>query len=110
MGQRPPYPINIQFQLFSHEYNSNVEIIVFATRERNANMALELNIKLRVDFDTANKAIKEPMLIEMVTRAARELLTSAVLMSDSRPPTIAVIGDDLFIGQREIEVNEDEPS
>ena len=69
-------------------------------------MALELNIKLRVDFDTANKPIKEPMLVEMVRQAARELLTSAVLMSDSRAPTIAVFGDDLFIGQKEIEVNE----
>ncbi len=73
-------------------------------------MALELNIKLRVDFDTANKAIKEPMLIEMVRQAARELLTSAVLMSDARAPSIAVMGDDIFIGQREIEVNEDEPA
>ena len=42
-------------------------------------MALTITIELRVDFDTANRKIKEPVIVKRAKELAAELLTIAEL-------------------------------
>lgn len=65
-------------------------------------MALEITVSLRIDYDTANKKIKEPIIINRVKELAAELLTIAELTADRRKPEIAVQCGDMFCTTEEI--------
>lgn len=67
-------------------------------------MALELKMELRVDYDTANRKLKEPVLIERFKQLACEILTIAELTADSRKPQIAVQIGDMFCTTEEIKL------
>lgn len=59
-------------------------------------MALELKMELRIDYDTENKKIKEPVIIQRFKELAAELLTIAELTADRRKPQIACQIGDMF--------------
>lgn len=63
-----------------------------------------ITIELRVDFDTANKKIKEPVMLKMAQQMARELLTKAMMIQDSRAPEIAVISGDFFSETKDVAI------
>lgn len=67
-------------------------------------MAQTITIELRVDFDTKNKKIKEPIILEAAKEKAKELLTLAALMADSRPPQISLQCGDFFAETKDIEL------
>ncbi len=67
-------------------------------------MALELKLELRVDYDTANKKIKEPVIIQRFKEIAAELLTIAELTADRRKPTIALQIGDTWYSEEEIKL------
>lgn len=68
---------------------------------------LEITITLRVDYDTANKRVKEPIITEKAKQCAKELLTLAELTADRRKPTIAMQAGDMFCTEEEIRVVDD---
>jgi len=63
---------------------------------------LEITITLRIDYDTANKRVKEPIITEKAKQCAKELLTIAELTADKRKPQIAVQIGDMFCSTEEI--------
>lgn len=67
-------------------------------------MPLELKMELRVDYDTANKKLKEPVIIQRFKELACEILTIAELTADSRKPQIAVQIGDMFCTTEEIKL------
>lgn len=64
----------------------------------------EITITLRIDFDTVNKKTKEPIMLDLVRIAARELITNAMMISDSRKPQIAIACGDFFSANEDIEL------
>lgn len=64
----------------------------------------EITITVRVDFDTVNKKVKEPIALALVRTAARELITNMMMISDSRKPQIAVSCGDFFSANEDIEL------
>lgn len=69
---------------------------------------LEISITLRVDYDTANKRIKEPVIKKKALSLAKELITIAELTADSRRPQISVQIGDMFATTEEIKLVDDE--
>lgn len=67
-------------------------------------MALTITIELRVDFDTANRKIKEPVIVKRAKELAAELLTIAELTADSRKPQISVQAGDMFATTEDIRI------
>jgi len=63
-----------------------------------------ITIELRIDFDTANKKIKEPAMLKIAQQLARELLTKAMMVQDQRAPTIMISDGDFFSETKEISV------
>lgn len=65
-------------------------------------------LELRVSFDN-NAEEKEKFLLQAVRKAARELITAAELIADSRKPSVSVHSTDMFQGTEEIKIlDEDE--
>lgn len=64
----------------------------------------EITITLRIDFDTVNKKVKEPIMLGIVRNTARQLITSAMMISDQRKPQISVQCGDFFSTNEEIEL------
>jgi hypothetical protein len=67
-------------------------------------MAYTITIELRVDFDTANAKEKNPMMLKMAQRSARELLTRAMMIQDRRAPQIMVSDGDFFSETKDVAV------
>lgn len=59
-------------------------------------MAYTITIELRVDHDTANAKIKNPIILKMARQAAKELITKAMMVQDRRAPTIMITDGDFF--------------
>lgn len=72
-------------------------------------MAYTITIELRVDHDTANAKVKNPIALQFAQLAARELLTKATMISDRRAPQIMVSDGDFFSETKEIAIFGDEP-
>lgn len=71
-------------------------------------MALEITIKLRIDYDTANKKIKEPVMLKKMQQLAKEAITIAELTADSRRPSIYFQHGDTLCSEEEIKLVEDD--
>jgi hypothetical protein len=69
---------------------------------------LTITIELRVDFDTANKKIKEPIIVTKAKQAAKELITFSELTADKRKPQIMMQVGDMLVNAEEIKLVEDE--
>jgi len=67
-------------------------------------MAYTITIELRVDFDTANQKSKNPMMLKIAQRVARELLTRAVMIQDQRAPNIMVTDGDFFSETKDVAI------
>lgn len=63
-----------------------------------------ITIELRIDFDTANKKVKEPVMLKMARQVARELITKAMMIQDSRPPAIMISDGDFFSETKDVQV------
>ena len=61
-----------------------------------------ITIELRIDFDTANKRIKEPLMLDAAKELCHQLVTQAMLLKDSRSPQIKLECGDLFATTEEI--------
>jgi len=74
-------------------------------------MAYTITIELRVDFDTANQKEKNPVMLKIAQRCARELLTKAMMIQDRRAPQIMVSDGDFFSETKDVEVfGDDDPA
>lgn len=67
-------------------------------------MAYTITIELRVDFDTANVKIKNPVALKIVQRTARELLTKMMMIQDRRAPQIMVSDGDFFSETKDVAI------
>lgn len=67
-------------------------------------MAYTITIELRVDFDTANAKQKNPVMLKVAQRVARELLTRAMMLQDSRAPQIMVSDGDFFSETKDVAI------
>ena len=63
-----------------------------------------ITIELRVDFDTANAKKKNPAMLKVAQRIARELLTKAMMLQDQRAPQIMVTDGDLFCETKDVAI------
>jgi len=61
-----------------------------------------ITIELRVDFDTVDAKLKEPIMLDLAQQKARELLTDALLIAGKREPQIMVTSGDFFATTKEI--------
>ena len=61
-----------------------------------------ITIELRIDFDTANKKIKEPLMLDIVKEHAEQIVTQAMMLKDSRSPQIRLECGDFFATTEEI--------
>lgn len=59
-------------------------------------MAYTITIELRVDHDTANVRIKNPIILKAARQVAKELITKAMMIQDRRAPTIMITDGDFF--------------
>lgn len=59
-------------------------------------MAYTITIELRVDHDTANVKVKNPIILKMARQMAKELITKAMMIQDKRAPTIMITDGDFF--------------
>jgi hypothetical protein len=59
-------------------------------------MAYTITIELRVDHDTANAEIKNPIILKAARQMAKELITKAMMIQDRRAPTIMITDGDFF--------------
>jgi hypothetical protein len=67
-------------------------------------MPLTITMELRVDYDTANRKIKEPVIIQRAKELAAELLTIAELTADTRKPSISLQCGDMFCTTEELRI------
>ena len=67
-------------------------------------MAYTITIELRVDHDTANTKIKDPIVLKFAQQMARELLTKAVMIQDRRAPQIMVTDGDFFSETKDVAI------
>jgi len=65
-------------------------------------MTQVITIELRINFDTANKHIKEPIMLEAAKGICEQLVTQAMLLRDSRAPQIKLECGDFFATTEEI--------
>ena len=63
-----------------------------------------ITIELRCDFDTANKEIKEPIMLKIAQQIARELLTKATMIQDRRAPQIMIASGDFFSETKDVAI------
>lgn len=73
-------------------------------------MAYTITIEVRVDHDTANAKIKDPIALKIAQRCARELLTKMTMIQDRRAPQIMVTDGDFFSETKDVAIfgdNED---
>lgn len=63
------------------------------------------SIEVKVDFDTPER---EGIMLKAVRAAAKQLLTTALLIADKRKPDIAVQSDDMFMGREQVELLEED--
>lgn len=75
-------------------------------------MAYTITIELRVDFDTANAKIKNPVMLKIAQQTARELLTRAMMIQDRRAPQIMVSDGDFFAETNDVAIfgDDEQPS
>jgi len=71
-------------------------------------MAYTITIELRVDHDTANTKIKDPIVLKFARQAAKELITKAMMIQDKRAPTIMVTDGDFFSETKDVAIFGDE--
>jgi hypothetical protein len=71
---------------------------------------LTITIELRVDYDTANKRMKEPVIIEKAKSLCAELLTVAELTADKRKPQISMQAGDFFATTEEVKLFDADPT
>ena len=67
-------------------------------------MAYTITIELRVDFDTANVKVKNPIMLKIAQQCARELLTKATMIQDRRAPQIMVTDGDFFSETKDVAI------
>jgi len=67
-------------------------------------MAYTITIELRVDFDTANVKVKNPIMLKIAQQYARELLTKATMIQDRRAPQIMVTDGDFFSETKDVAI------
>jgi hypothetical protein len=67
-------------------------------------MAYTITIELRVDHDTANAKIKDPIVLQFAQQCARELLTRATMIQDRRAPQIMVTDGDFFSETKDVAI------
>lgn len=67
-------------------------------------MAYTITIELRVDFDTANAKVKNPMMLKIARQVSRELLTRAMMIQDQRAPQIMVTDGDFFSETKDVAI------
>jgi hypothetical protein len=63
-------------------------------------------IELRVDFDTTNKKVKEPIMLDIAKTLAAQLLTQAMMIKDTREPQITLQCGDLWSTTEDIKLVE----
>lgn len=74
-------------------------------------MAYTITIELRVDHDTANTKIKDPIVLRFAQEAAKELITKAMMIQDRRAPTIMITDGDFFSETKDVAIfGDDEAS
>jgi len=71
-------------------------------------MAYTITIELRVDHDTANVEVKNPIILKAARQAAKELITKAMMIQDKRAPTIMVTDGDFFSETNDVAIFGDE--
>ena len=71
-------------------------------------MAYTITIELRVDHDTANVKVKNPIILKAAQQAAKELITKAMMIQDKRAPTIMVTDGDFFSETNDVAIFGDE--
>jgi hypothetical protein len=71
-------------------------------------MAYTITIELRVDFDTANVKVKNPIMLNIARQAAKEMITKAMMIQDKRAPTIMVTDGDFFSETNDVAIFGDE--
>ncbi len=67
-------------------------------------MAYTITIELRVDHDTANVKVKNPIVLRFAQQMARELLTKATMVQDRRAPQIMVTDGDFFSETKDVAI------
>ena len=67
-------------------------------------MAYTITIELRIDFDTVNVRQKNPVMLAIAQRCARELLTKAMMIQDQRAPEIAISDGDFFSETKDVAI------
>lgn len=70
---------------------------------------LTITIELRIDYDTANKKIKEPVIIEKCKQMCAELITLAELTADRRKPQISMQAGDFFATTEDVKLFDGPP-
>jgi len=71
-------------------------------------MAYTITVELRVDFDTANAKVKNPIMLNIVRQCAKEMITKAMMIQDRRAPTIMVTDGDFFSETNDVAIFGDE--
>lgn len=61
-----------------------------------------ITIEVRIDFDTANKKIKEPIALSICKGYAKEILTKFMMIKDTRDPQISISDGDFFSTTNEV--------
>lgn len=67
-------------------------------------MAYTITIELRVDHDTQNKNVKDPIALKFCRQAAKELITKAMMIQDRRAPQIMVSDGDFFSETKDVAI------
>jgi len=67
-------------------------------------MAYTITIELRVDHDTANAKIKNPIILRIARQAAKEMVTKAMMIQDKRAPTIMITDGDFFSETKDVAI------
>ena len=61
-----------------------------------------ITIELRIDFDTTNKKVKEPIMLDAAKGICEMLVTQAMMLRDKRAPQIKLECGDFFATTEEI--------
>lgn len=78
---------------------------VNSINEWDANMARKTyRIEVKIDF---NDDTRHEALLQVAKQYARDMLASAMLLQDGRKPSVALITDDTFVGNEEINILEE---
>jgi hypothetical protein len=73
-------------------------------------MPYTITIELRVDHDTQNCKVKDPIVLKFCQQMARELLTKATMVQDRRAPQIMVTDGDFFSETKDVAIfGDDDP-